>query len=888
MIWSILTLLVTLLRGRRTEARDTSALPEPPVAAASADPLAPSRSLAMVLGSTPDTASRDLIFTEQQWSRHGIIIGCTGSGKTYLAIAMCQDLIRTQRGFAYIDPKGDAIEDLLAFISRRCDETGSDALLRRVHLLELRVDRVFTCDPFAYEPDPGLPENMQRTARLAWLQKEADSIVELAFRAMHETDEGKPRLKRILRSVLIAVGTAVDDSNQHLPLADALVLLDVKHPRHDEVYDCVKFHLPSDVRGDFELIRAMKSAAERFAQTEGAINRLRALLSGLLKTVFTVSARGVNFRDIVLKRQILLVNVAETRYVSKAQNEALGALVIHEIAEAVGTIPRRERVPFKLIIDECERYMNEDVQRLLKMGRGWLCSVTNMTQNLSAFEQGDINYLDTSLNEPGFVACFQQKIIHPKLSQLLFYPNIDYTHHVIDRDRPDGYDLLITPSVTTSETVTQSRQRGGNVTRKIGITSQHSLALKNELSAGNSESRTVSVAHTLQDAESQKFEHSMGHNVGFAEADSAEMGQNRSRSREHGATWGRDESHSEKENIGFSSQHTHTAGNAIADTTQETTGSSSTDQQTNAFSDANQVSRGDDWTSRGPGEYSFSTSNGRQSVDTHSGSSSNATSENESRTAGTTETESESDAHTKGVTKGCEVGRANTVRRGGSNATSNSVGHSLKMGQAATKSTGRQWGVKDGFLTQHTEGVQEGEAQATSKSQGRTQGTITATATSHERGQAEGQSWNSGRAIADGVSNGLSVTPVSRTRVVREVQPQLAKAVDEQFHEFHTELSTLDCAQAFVRVQGIPRTLRLRVRHVAPAYNNPDEFFAAIDRVKAKLAILHDYNIVPDLSLRAERKRIDQFVAASPRQTCQTVSTISLPTPPGNPDAPFG
>jgi len=414
------------------------------------------------------------------------------------------------------------------------------------------------------------------------------------------------------------------------------------------------------------------------------------------------------------------------------------------------------------------------------------------------------------------------------------------------------------------------------------------LALKNELSTGNSESRTVSVAHTVQDAEAQKFEHSMGHNVAFAEADSAEMGENRNRSREHGATWGQDESRSEKENIGFSSQHTHTAGKSIADMTQETTGSSSTDQQTNAFSDANQVSRGDDWTSRGPGEYSFSTSNGRQSVDTHSGSSSNATSENESRTAGTTETESESDAHTKGVTKGCEVGRANTVRRGGSNVTSNSVGHSLKMGQSATKSTGRQWSVKDGFLTQHTEGVQEGEAQATSKSQGRTQGTITATATSHERGQAEGQSWNLGRAIANGVSSGLSVTPVARTRVVREVQPQLAKAVDEQFHEFHTELSTLDCAQAFVRVQGIPMTLRLRVRHVAPAYDNPDEFFAAIDRVKAKLAILHDYNIVPDLSLRAERKRIDQFVAPSSTQTHQTPSTTSLPTAPGKPDAPFG
>jgi hypothetical protein len=124
--------------------------------------------------------------------------------------------------------------------------------------------------------------------------------------------------------------------------------------------------------------------------------------------------------------------------------------------------------------------------------------------------------------------------------------------------------------------------------------------------------------------------------------------------------------------------------------------------------------------------------------------------------------------------------------------------------------------------------------------------------------------------------------------VVREVQPQLAKAVDEQFHEFHTQLSTLDCAQAFVRVQGIPRTLRLRVRHVAPAYNDPDEFFAAIDRVKAKLAILHDYNIVPDLSMGAERKRIDQFVAASPTQTCQAATTTSLPAPPGNPDAPFG
>ena len=888
MLWSIITAIAGLLRGGRTEARLALASPNPPAAVAAADPLSANRPLAMILGTTPDTASGAMIFTEQHWSRHGIIIGCTGSGKSYLAIAMCHDLIRTQRGFAYLDPKGDAAEDLLAYIHRRCEDTGSDALLRRVHYIELRVDLVFGFDPFQYDPDPGIPDNLQRTARIAWLEKEVDSIVELAFRVMQETDEGKPRLKRILRSVLVAVGTAVGETGRHLPLADALVLLDINHPRHEAVYDRVKHHLPSDVRGDFELIRLMKSASERFSQTEGAINRLRSLLSGLLKAVFAETTRTIDFRAIIQKRQILLVNLAPTRYVSKAQSEALGSLIIHKIAEAVEMIPRRERTPFKLIIDECERHMNEDVERLLKMGRGWLCSLTLMAQNLSAFEKGNVDYLDTVLNEPGFVACFQQKIIHPKLSQLLFYPNIEYTHHVIERDRPDGYDLLITPSVSTSETITHSRQRGGNVTRKTGITSQHSLALKNELSAGNSESRTVSIAHTVQDAEAQKFEHSMGHNVGFAEADSAETGQNRNRSREHSATWGRDESRSEKENIGFSSQHTHTAGNAIADTTQETTGSSSTDQQTNAFSDANQVSRGDDWTSRGPGEYSFSTSNGRQSVDTHSGSSSNATSENESRTAGTTETESESDAHTKGVTKGCEVGRANTVRRGGSNVTSNSVGHSLKMGQSATKSTGRQWGVKDGFLTQHTEGVQEGEAQAATKSQGRTQGTITTSATSHERGQAEGQSWNSGRAIANGSSNGLSVTPVARTRVVREVQPQLAEAVQDQFHRYHTDLSTLDCAEAFVRVCGVPRTLRLRVRYVTPAYDNTDDFFAAIDRVKAKLAVLHDYNIVPDLSLGAERKRIDEFVAASQTQPRQTANTTSLPTPPGKPDAPFG
>jgi len=780
---------------------------------------------------------------------------------------MSQDMIRTQRGFAFLDPKKDAVEDLLAFAHKRCQETGSDALLKRVHFLELRIDRVFGVDLLRYEPDLDLPEELQLTARLVWLEKQADMIVEICLRVLHETDEGKPRLKRILRSVIIAVGTAVDQTGHHLPLADALVLLDPSHPRHEEVYGLVCDHLPSDVRGDFELIRRLRPG-ERFAQTEAAINRLRTLLSGLMKAVFSQSVQTVDFAEIVAKRHILLVSLAETRYVSKAQNDALGAMVIHMLTEAVETTPRQKRVPFKIIVDECERFMNEDCERLLKMGRGWLTSLTLITQNPAKLDE--LGFLETVLNEPGFVACFQMKLIDDRLSKLLFYPNIDYQKHVVERDRHDGHEFVQTPTVSTSEAIAQSISQGGNTTRSNGITSQHSLALKNERSQGTTETDTASFASSQQDSEAQKFERTIGFSTAFADGSAFERSQDQSLASQRTISRGSDDATAK------SQQHTHSTQKSTAATDQRMTGKTTTDQHGDGFSSANQRSKGT--VCNGP---NHSSNYGEQRIDTDTYSHSHAIGNMDSQTSATTKTESQSDSNTTGLTN------SHTDRRGESegDSASHSAGEAIKRSRARTDS--RQGGFKEGLLTQHAETVQDGRSSSTALSDARTQGTITTASTAHQRGQADGRNWNRGQTLTHTVQNGYSLTPVAKYRTEWEEQPQLKTSVDDQFHQQNTELTTLDCRIAFVRLPGVKKTLRLQVRYVAPVYEDADEFFAAVDQIKAKLALIHSYHVTPRLSPADEKRRINAFLAAVANDATPDASP-ALPAAPGPTDAPFG
>src|SRR5207244_3028866 len=120
-----------------------------------------------------------------------------------------------------------------------------------------------------------LPPELRENAYLQWLVVKIDSFIEIVQSKQGAPDlVGMARLQRVLRTVLFAVGVALDEYGNHLPLSEVFALLDCEHKRHVQVYACVRDHLPDDIRSEFERWKSC-DRRQRLLETESTLNRLR-------------------------------------------------------------------------------------------------------------------------------------------------------------------------------------------------------------------------------------------------------------------------------------------------------------------------------------------------------------------------------------------------------------------------------------------------------------------------------------------------------------------------------------------------------------------------------------------------------------------------------------
>lgn len=384
--------------------------------------------------------------TEHMMAGHLAVLGGTGSGKSKFLELLMRRVLLSGRGLCFIDPHGDTAEDLLAYVGHRRGEKGDDALWRRVHYVEATYESVPKYDPFRFRPLRPIAPQSREAAYVAWLHTKVDRISEVLQRKQGQPDfEGMPRLQRVLRNVLYACGVHVEP-DRHLPLADALVLLNVLHPGHRAVFTRVAPFLDSETMGDFEVLHGFKRDEDRRRETESTINRLRSFLSPLVKAMFTSDGSGatMDFARIVRNREILIVNLRETDYFSTDHKNAIGGLIVHEILTAVANLPRGERQPFSLVIDEAAELLGGDLQRALGAVRKYKLSICLAAQDLSSFRRGEFDMTPKVLSQCKTVVCFDQQYRDDKelMADRIFSGNLDYTERWEEVERDGGYDVI--------------------------------------------------------------------------------------------------------------------------------------------------------------------------------------------------------------------------------------------------------------------------------------------------------------------------------------------------------------------------------------------------------------------------------------------------------------
>ena len=166
-----------------------------------------------------------VFLSEAELATHGTILGRTGRGKSKFAQLLVRDYITHQRGCTVIDPKERLVLDILADLAAHMRRVRSDAILKRVILIEITPGSVPLLSAMHWQGEPFGDDRFARNSRMAFLAKEADVLIEIIHQMAGEPQEGAPRIKRLLRDVFVALATV------KLEFGDAFVLLDPFHVR---------------------------------------------------------------------------------------------------------------------------------------------------------------------------------------------------------------------------------------------------------------------------------------------------------------------------------------------------------------------------------------------------------------------------------------------------------------------------------------------------------------------------------------------------------------------------------------------------------------------------------------------------------------------------------
>lgn len=305
---------------------------------------------------------------ERVRATHMHVIGASGTGKTKFLEHLIRKDILARRGLCLLDPTGNLYRDLV----RWCETK---------HLLDSHPIALF--DPgvdgwaFGFNPLEVAAHN---------LSYHVDAMVNACAAVWGGEDTNRtPLLKRCLRSLFHAL------AEHRLTLLEAMDLLHPADPRG------IRARLTGHIRDpviqqQWDWFNQMRP--REFLETFGSTaNRLMEFLaSERIRRTLGQREQVLDLRQVMDRGQILLVNLGSGLTLSKDNASLLGALLVsHLFLKAQGR-PKGSR-PFYLYIDECSRFVSEDIQCILDEGRQFGLHLILAHQHLSQLlKAGDTVY----------------------------------------------------------------------------------------------------------------------------------------------------------------------------------------------------------------------------------------------------------------------------------------------------------------------------------------------------------------------------------------------------------------------------------------------------------------------------------------------------------------
>lgn len=300
-----------------------------------------------------------IYFGREDRVRHMYVIGQTGTGKTVLLKNLIIQDIQNGDGCCFIDPHGSDIQDILANIPPE------------------RAEDVIYFDPSYTERPMGL--NMLEYDKNFPEQKTfvVNELLGIFNKLFDMKTAGGPGFEQYFRNATLLVMEHPESGNTLLEISRVFSDKDFRD------YKLSKCKNP--------LILQFWQNAEKTTGEQGLSNWVQYVNSkfdifmsnDVMRPIIAQEKSAFNFRDIMDKKKILLVNLSKGR-LGDINSQLLGLIIVGKISQAaLSRVDTNERPDFYLYIDEFQNVTTPAIASILSEARKYRLSLTMAHQYIS-------------------------------------------------------------------------------------------------------------------------------------------------------------------------------------------------------------------------------------------------------------------------------------------------------------------------------------------------------------------------------------------------------------------------------------------------------------------------------------------------------------------------
>ena len=287
--------------------------------------------------------------------RHLYSIGQTGTGKSNFLQEMAKQDAKEGRGFCFIDPHGDAVEDILAAIPK---ERAEDVII----FDPADIERPFGLNLMEY--DPAHPE--QKTFVINEMIGIFDQLYDLK-------STGGPMFEQYMRNAMLLIMEDPDSGS---------TLMEIPKVLADEEFRAMKISkCTNPVVVDFWTKEAEKAGGEASLanMVPYITSKLTTFISNdMMRPIIAQQKSTINFREAMDTKKIILINLSKGK-IGEINARLLGMVVVGKIlmnAMSRVDVPEEKRVDFYLYMDEFQNVTTNSIAQILSEARKYrLCLI---------------------------------------------------------------------------------------------------------------------------------------------------------------------------------------------------------------------------------------------------------------------------------------------------------------------------------------------------------------------------------------------------------------------------------------------------------------------------------------------------------------------------------